>query len=295
MITDTQKIERHLGIGGSDIAVILGISSYKTPYQLYLEKKQIVQPSMEETSFQYWGNQLEDVIRSEFSKRNNVAIETPTETFIHPFYDFIRGHIDGFIPEWNAVFEAKCASQFMANYWGEDGSDIIPMEYLAQVALYCSILNCNEAHIAVLIGGNDYRQYKYLRDFDLEERIIKAACDFWHAVLHDVPPPATNLIDLKIMFPRHNPEKILTVNKEIEEQLTVLSKTRFKIKALNEVEEQYKFNIMQFMQDAECLTDQQGTPLISWKTNKKGQRTFVVKEIKNDKLLVQNNEDQQPI
>jgi hypothetical protein len=42
-------------------------------------------------------------------------------------------------------------------------------------------------------------------------------------------------------------------------------------------EEQYKFNIMQFMQDAECLVDKEGRPIISWKANKRGSRTFLVK------------------
>src|ERR1700753_293428 len=134
MITEKQKKERKLGIGGSDMPIILGLSSYKTPFQLYLEKKLIIEISQDESPIQYWGNVLEAVIRTEFSRRNNVVIEEPKETFIHPFYDFMRGHIDGWIPQWNAVFEAKNSNQFMTHLWGKSQSDVIPIEYLVQVA-----------------------------------------------------------------------------------------------------------------------------------------------------------------
>jgi putative phage-type endonuclease len=278
MITEQQREERKLGIGGSDMPIILGLSSYKTPYQLYLEKIGEDSTDYEMTPFQYWGHQLEGIVRDEFSKRNNITVECP-DTVIHPFHPFLRGNVDGFIPEWNAVLEVKCASSFMANEWGEDGSDIIPMPYLVQVAHYCAVLNADCAYIAVLIGGNDYREYKYTRDATLENKVIDAAQKFWECVQKRTPPEPINQIDLKLLYPKHDPEKMKVIEPEMAEQLTTLYDTRFKIKQLNEVEEKYKFNIMQFMQDAECLTDHSGRPIVSWKANKRGTRTFLMKGI----------------
>lgn len=276
MITQEQREARKLGIGGSDMPIILGLSNYKTPYQLYLEKIGEVETGDEMTPLQYWGNRLEDVIREEFAKRNNLVVETP-DTITHPMYDFLRANIDGFIPGLNAVLEVKCSSGFMASQWGEDGSDVIPMPYLVQVAHYCSVLNADCAYIAVLIGGNDYREYKYTRDLDLEFKVIDAAKKFWECVQTRTPPEPINQIDLKLMYPQHDPEKTVTIAPEVKEQLTTLVDTRFKIKALSEVEEKYKFNIMQFMKDAECLTDESGRPIVSWKANKRGTRTFLMK------------------
>lgn len=276
MITDAQREERKLGIGGSDMPIILGLSSYKTPYQLYLEKIGEADNDSEETELQYWGNQLEGIVRDEFAKRNNVVVETP-DTVVHPFNDFLRGNVDGYIPAWNAVLEVKCSSGFMANQWGEDGSDVIPMPYLVQVAHYCSVLNADCAYIAVLIGGNNYREFKYTRDLALENKIIDAAKAFWECVQTRTPPEPINQIDLKLMYPKHDPEKTKTIDSEVAEQLTTLADTRFKIKALSEIEDKYKFNIMQFMKDAECLTDESGKPIVSWKANKRGARTFLLK------------------
>lgn len=276
MITEAQRKERKLGIGGSDMPIILGLSNYKTPYQLYLEKISDVESEDEMTPFQYWGHQLEGVIRDEFAKRNNVVVETP-DTSVHPFHDFLRGNVDGFIPAWNAVLEVKCSAGFMAHEWGEDGSDTIPMQYLVQVAHYCAVLNADCAYIAVLIGGNDYREFKYTRNFELESKIIDAAKEFWNCVQTRTPPKPINQVDLKLMYPKHDPEKTITIEPAVAEQLTTLADTRFKIKALSEVEEKYKFNIMQFMKDAECLTDESGRPIVSWKANKRGTRTFLMK------------------
>jgi putative phage-type endonuclease len=276
MITKQQQEERKMGIGGSDMPIIMGLSSYKTPYQLYLEKTGLIESKQETNEFQYWGNQLEGIVRDEFAKRHNVLVETP-ETIVHPFYDFLRGNIDGFVPEHNAVLEVKCSSSYMSNHWGEDGSDIIPMQYLVQVAHYCAITNADKAYIAVLIGGNDYREYTYHRDAQLEQHVIDAAKKFWDCVQNKIPPEAAKEIDLRLMYPKHDPNKVKTIAPEVEEQLTTLSETRFKIKQLSEVEDQYKFNIMQFMQDAECLVNADGQPIVTWKANKRGSRTFLMK------------------
>ena len=62
MLTDEQRSKRHEGIGASDTPIIMGYSSYKTPYQLYLEKTGILIPEQEITEQQYWGNALEPII-----------------------------------------------------------------------------------------------------------------------------------------------------------------------------------------------------------------------------------------
>jgi putative phage-type endonuclease len=277
MITEQQRIERQLGIGGSDMPIILGLSSYKTPYQLYLEKISETLPEDEQSEQQYWGSQLEGIVRDEFAKRNNVTVETP-DTISHPDYDFLRGNIDGFIPEWNAVLEVKCANQFSAKQWGDEGSDAIPMQYLVQVAFYCMITNADCAYIAVLIGGNDYRQFKYQRNIELEGMLKEKALEFWKRVENKQPPAATAQIDLRLMFPLHAPEKIKPINEPIAEQLTKLSEIKNKIKALSIDEEIHKFNIMKYMEDAEALTDGEET-LVTFKANKRGSRSFLLKGV----------------
>jgi putative phage-type endonuclease len=277
MLTEQQRKDRNKGIGGSDIAVILGLSNYKTAYQLYLEKKGLIEIEETESQYQYWGSTLEPVIRAEFEKRNLVSIETGMDTKQHPLYPFLRGNLDGWIETSLSVWEAKICSAFMRDKWGEPGTAQIPPEYLVQVAFYCAIVNSADAHISVLIGGNDYREYRYDRDLELEAKIISAACKFWNAVQTDIPPEPVNIDDLKLMWPNSDSEKSKAVNLEILEHVTNLVNIKSKIKELEEFETDARFNIMRYMEDVEVLTSAEGTPLATLKTNKKGVRTLILK------------------
>jgi putative phage-type endonuclease len=278
MITSEQRAARRLGIGGSDIAIILGLSTYKTPYQLYLEKIGESNGDDTQNDLQYWGNQLEEVVRNEYAKRHNVVVETP-ETLVHQDYSFLRANIDGFVRANNAVLEVKCASSFAAGQWGESGSDTIPMPYLLQVAHYCAVTNADYADIAVLIGGNDYREYRYLRNAELETYVITTAKQFWDCIQSKTAPEPISQVDLRLMYPQHDPAKTKTINNTLAEQLTTLTETRFKIKELSAIEDKHKFNIMQFMKDAECLVNESGQPIVSWKADKRGSRIFRLKGV----------------
>lgn len=277
MITEQQRQNRSKGIGGSDMAIILGLSTYMTPYELYLEKIGEGK-EREETEQQYWGNKLEPVIVEEFKKRNGFKV-IEQDTITHPIYDFMIGHTDGFIPEQNAVLEVKCSSSFMRSEWGDDGSDVIPMQYLVQVAHYCAITNADCAYIVVLIGGNEYRQFKYIRDIELEMKLIDAAKKFWKCVTTRTPPEASTISDLKLIYPEHVPEKAIIMSDEINNYITEMKIVKSKIKEHEEVEEKCKFNIMSFMGDAEVLTYHDGQQLCTWKANKRGTRTFLLKGI----------------
>ena len=276
MLTLSQIEERKNGIGGSDMPIILGLSKYKTAYQLYLEKLGIIESSYDETPVQYWGNRLESIVRDEFASRHNIEIETP-DTITHPMFDYMKGNLDGFIPEWNAVLEIKCSSSYMSNEWGEDGSDMIPMSYLVQVAHYCAVTNADKAYIAVLIGGNDYREFMYKRDLILESTLIDAAKDFWDGMQDEVAPSSQAMTDVRLMYPTHSNGKSIIASADMETEILNMVKLRKKMKDLSEEEDKLKQVVATHMQDAECLTDANGKTLVTFKTNKKGSRVFLLK------------------
>src|SRR5260221_6710002 len=123
MLTEEQRINRRNGLGASDSAIIMGYSSYKTPYQLYLEKTGIVEDKEEElTEQQYWGNVLEPVIINRFAEENNYKITFP-DTVHHPKYPFIFANLDGWIESEKAIVEAKCANSFQRKEWDMAASD----------------------------------------------------------------------------------------------------------------------------------------------------------------------------
>lgn len=276
MLSEKQIQHRKLGIGGSDMPIILGLSTYKTPYELYLEKSGLKKTSDEMTPVQYWGSKIEPLLREEFELRNGVKVSQP-DSLVHPFYDYIRANVDGFIDEWNSVLEIKCSHAYMSKEWGENGTDAIPMSYLVQVAHYCGVMNASTAHIAVLIGGNDYREFKYVRDLDLENTLLKAASEFWQCVETKTSPGLQNLRDVNAAYGESKPREV-TANENINYALKRYKKYTRHIKKIKELQESYRFTIAEYMKDADCLVDSDGNRLATFKSSKTGARRFLIKE-----------------
>lgn len=277
MLTNQQLLDRTKGIGGSDVAIILGLSDFKTPLELYLEKRGEIEIDTTQTPLQEWGNRLEPVVIEKFIENNNVNVSYP-DTIIHPLYDFMRANIDGFIDNTKRVLEVKCCNSFAASEWGEPGSDEVPFKYLTQVIHYVSCANVDGGDFAVLIGGYDYREYFYERDTTLERKIISACSDFMDCVKSGAEPDAVKISDLKLKY-NPVPGKEVTINQDLVMKIPHLSDVKIKQKQLKELENEYKFEIAKYMADAECLVDANGKPVATYKANKKGSRSLLLKGV----------------
>lgn len=95
--------DRHKFIGGSDIPVIMGLSSFKTRWQLLLEKAQLAESNFSGNRFTNYGNILEPQIR-EYINLTKSANFQPTRVIDGD----LRLHTDGFSGE--CVLEIKTTS-----------------------------------------------------------------------------------------------------------------------------------------------------------------------------------------
>lgn len=276
MLTDKQRAKRHEGLGASDTPIIMGYSSYKTPYQLYLEKTGAIEPDQELTEQQYWGNMLEPLIIKRFAEENDVKVTFP-DTVYHPDYPFIFANLDGWIESEDAVVEAKCANSFQRKEWDMALTDGIPLVYLIQIAKQCAITNATRGYCAVLIGGMEYKQFIYERDAALEDLIIKADVEFWHCVQNRIEPNPINTSDCRLKFPKPHPDKIANANFRTANALVGLMNVKASMKDLTEQEDTLKMELMSHMGTAEYLMGQEGELLATWKATKKGTRVFNIK------------------
>ncbi len=277
MITPEQREARKKGIGASDTPIIMGFSSYKTPYQLYLEKLDLAEDNEPETEAQYWGNELERPIMRHFMKLNKVNVTFP-DTVYHQDKSYMFANLDGYISSQNAVVEIKNASAYTRANWGEDGSNIVPMQYLVQLAHQCIVANASKGYLAVLIGGNEYRQYEYHRDSALETMIIEAVDCFWlNNVLLKIEPDSITIEDSRLKYKTateglSKPANVVALNtlKKLREGMDF-------IKKCEDLNNKHKMALIELMKDAECLTDETGKPLLTLKADKKGTRRFLLK------------------
>lgn len=168
--------DRQKGIGGSDVATILGLNKWKSPYQLWLEKTGQIELDEAESEAAYWGNTLEEVVAKEFQMRTGKKVRRRNQVFEHPDYPFLRANIDRDVVGENAILECKTANAYLGKEW--DG-DEIPQAYLCQVQHYMNVLNREYAYIAVLIGGQHFIWKRVERSQELIDLIQAQLVDFW--------------------------------------------------------------------------------------------------------------------
>ncbi|EMF0299936.1 YqaJ viral recombinase family protein, partial [Enterococcus hirae] len=168
--------DRKRGIGGSDVATVLGLNKYKSPYQLWLEKTGQIELKDSESEPAYWGNVLEEVVAKEFQERTGKKVRRRNQVFEHPLHPFLRANIDRDVVGENAILECKTANQFFSKEWeGEE----VPLSYLCQVQHYMNVLNKDYCYIAVLIGGQRFIWKRVERDQELIDIITERLVDFW--------------------------------------------------------------------------------------------------------------------
>ena len=181
-------ISRRRGIGGSDVAKVLGLSKYSSPYQIWMDKTGKIEIDTSETSeAAYWGQQMEEVVAKEFEKRTGKKVRVSNKIYFHKDYPFLLANVDRIVVGEDAILECKTASEYLKDAWE---GDEIPIAYLAQVQHYLNVLNKKKAYIACLIGGNKFVWKEIQRDDELIEQMTERLVDFWeNNVLADVAPP----------------------------------------------------------------------------------------------------------
>lgn len=193
---------RLTGIGASDAAPVLGVSKWRSPLDIYLEKRGEA-PPIEETEPMRWGKILEPVVLAEFRRRGfPIITELPMlRSEAHPF---MIAHLDAGLD--TAVVEAKTARS--AEGWGEDGSSEAPADYVVQAHHQMIVTDLRLAFLPVLIGGSDFRVIKLPFDDELGAMIIDAEADMWRRVQEAEPPAPRSLADVNALYRRSRAEGI---------------------------------------------------------------------------------------
>lgn len=182
---------RRLGIGGSDVAPILGLSPWRTPYQVWEEKTGRSTESHQSDAM-YWGTLLEDDIAQAYATKTGLTIVKPDCSFRRADLPFMLANLDGLASD-GRVVEIKTASR--GDSWGEPGTDEIPDYYMTQVQHYLAVTGRELADVAVLIAGRDFRIYHVKADAELQQMLIEQEAAFWELVKSDTPPEITTSED----------------------------------------------------------------------------------------------------
>lgn len=241
--TDLSRIDwlklRQSGIGGSDISAIMGENPYKTAYDLYQEKvNQISEDTMSEPA--YWGTILEDVVAKEYARRNDVKVQKVNFLIRHGEHDWAIANIDRAVvnPDiagnvrikdgtltTDRLLEVKTASEYVKKSWGDEHTDQVPDHYNLQCQWYMGITGVHQCDLALLIGGNKYRQYTIGFDAELFAIMLEMASEFWHNhVLAGIEPEPTTLAGAKQKYAKADPDTTLDVAFDDDNSIAIIDR-----------------------------------------------------------------------
>lgn len=264
---------RHF-IGGSDIAAVMGLSPYKTPVDIWLEKTGRRAPTEpEEKQARRWarGKKLEpfivdmviDRLREdghtvELLERNRYY-QVPDQPQFRCEIDFelmLDGeHING---------DCKSVHGFARKKWGEEETDEVPIEYAAQFLWGLGITGRRRCLVAALIGLDDVAIYWVEHDSSIIQGMVARATQFWdECIVGDTMPDPITFDDIKALYPLDNGQPIEATD-EVAEQAAELRRVKKEIKAYVDREKELTFAIGEFISPNALLT-YNGETIATWK------------------------------
>jgi putative phage-type endonuclease len=196
-LTDEQLALRRGGIGSSDAPAILGLSSFKTPFDVYLDKVEGFSPAQ---SFNAeLGDLLEPVVLELYRRQSGATkLERPGQTVKHLQRPLILSSPDAiayFQETEHRIVEAK-ALRYRSEEWGDEGSDGIDEAYLIQSQVHMAVARSvvgdliAQVDVPVLFGASEFRVYRVPWDEELANLVIEECEKFWRDHVEAKRPPS---------------------------------------------------------------------------------------------------------
>ncbi len=168
---------RRRGIGASEIAIVMGLSPFESPFSLWWRKREGWQ--VEVTDAMRTGTRLEPAIAGWWADEHEDLVVVRCGMYAHPDRPWQTASPDrlvhmpcpacdgsGFLcPDCmgtsigepaHVVLECKWTSTW--DGWGDEGTDDIPIYYRCQVYQQCDVMGVDEWHLAAL-GPGGFRAY----------------------------------------------------------------------------------------------------------------------------------------
>jgi len=181
--------DRRRAITATDAAMILGLSKFGGPMDVFLDKtgqaiEKPVSAAME------WGRRLEqpiliayaDAIGGGIAFRDSFTLSRAREI------PLVGATLDAVRLDDGRPVDAKNV-RFPSAEWGESGTDKIPLYYAVQLYLQMFVEEKGIADLAVLFGGHDFRIYTLQRTESTMDWIIQQCLAFWTKHVEVMVPP----------------------------------------------------------------------------------------------------------
>lgn len=148
---------RKEGIGGSDLAPILGHSRYRNTKDIYKSKNEDVEQI---TSFAIdFGNRFEPIIFEAFKNKYKdifAVLDFKNIMFRNIWFPFLQASLDGVLVYKSTsqvgVLEIKSCQQRKGKWYDEYGNRVVPQDYFDQAIHYFNVTNAEFVVFYILVN-----------------------------------------------------------------------------------------------------------------------------------------------
>lgn len=261
---------RKSGIGSSEVATIVGLNPWETPYQLWRRKRGLDAPKPENFAMKA-GHYLEDAV-SRFW-----ADETGRQVIKRSAGDWIirddkRPYLQVSPDRTYWLGESRANSdkgilECKTTQMAVDANDI-PKHWFCQVQYQLGVAGYEQGSLAWLCSGREfgYTDIAFVPDF--YAWLIEEVDRFWIDHIQGGQEPDTvNVADVLLKYNRHTDGRSIEVSDEIYEAYKNLKDVRSELDALEKRKEELEGRIKLAFTDAEAITHD-GQTIATWKAPK---------------------------
>lgn len=181
MLTPEQLDKHNTSITGSKIASILGISPFKSKYQLWAEMAGLAEVPQHSTERMEIGYFMEKMLHAYCEDKYGWRLfDGPKDGKAHAEHPFLWGLVDRLRDSdngYDCIIEFKNIDGLQQKQW----ADGVPAYYEAQCRFYSMLYNL-PCILVALFGGNHVEKYDIPRNDKVEAYLLKKSIEFWHDV-----------------------------------------------------------------------------------------------------------------
>lgn len=261
---------RESGIGSSEIATIVGLNPWETPYQLWRRKLGIDPPKQENFAMKA-GHYLEDAVAQFWHDETGMdiikasagdwLIRNDERPYLQVSPDRTYWLDDKRNPDNKGILECKTTQKSI-------DADDLPKHWFCQVQYQLGVAELTQGSLAWLSSGRDFGYKNLALVPDFYGWLVEEAEKFWKDHIEGrQEPSAVSVQDVLLKYNRHTDGKVLEVGDDIFRDYQDLKDVRSQIDALEERKETLEGRIKLAFGDAEAIS-YGGDTLATWKASK---------------------------
>lgn len=267
---------RNNGIGSSEVATVLGLNPFETPYRLWRRKKGIDTPP-EETFAMRAGHYLEDAVARFYADETGATIIKNSSGdwfYINDLRPYMQVSPDrtGWPKGARHNESNKIIVECKTTQLSVDADDV-PDHWYLQLQYQLGVSETEHGALAWFSRGRDFG-YKEL---DFEEGIFKFITnrldEFWERyIIGDEIPPDINDTDTLLRYPSHISGKRFTADITLADRIAELKGIKKEISALDLRKKEIETEVKMAFSDSEAMYDAHGNIIATWKAQKPSQK-----------------------